>query len=106
MQSPPFKESPIEVDQRLLFPSNIFDLLAEDNDCFIYEEIFKHLDTSVVEQQYSCIGQRAYHPRALVSILIYAYSHGCSAHVKFSDAAGRIWSSRSSHRCSARTSAC
>jgi transposase len=76
MQSPPFKDSPIEVDQRLLFPSNIFDLLAEDNDCFIYEEIFTQLDTSVVEQQYSRIGQRAYHPRALVSILIYAYSHG------------------------------
>jgi transposase len=76
MQSPPFKDSPIEVDQRLLFPSNIFDLLAEDNDCFVYEEIFTQLDMSVVEQQYSRIGQRAYHPRALVSILIYAYSHG------------------------------
>jgi len=56
MQSPPLKDSPIEVDQRVLFPSNIFDLFAENNDYFIYEEIFKQLDTSVVEQQYSRIG--------------------------------------------------
>ena len=46
------------MDQRLLFPSNIFDLLAENNDCFIYEEIFKQFDTSVVEQQYIASGNR------------------------------------------------
>jgi transposase len=76
MASPPFKDSPVEVNQHLLFPSNIFDLLAEDHDCFLYEEIFKQLDTTRVEQHYSHLGQRAYHPRAIVSILIYAYSHG------------------------------
>lgn len=76
MQSPPFKESPIEFDQHLLFPSNIFDLLAEGHDCYVYEEIFKQLDTTDIERKYSCIGQRAYSPRSIVSILIYAYSNG------------------------------
>nr|WP_067293549.1 IS1182 family transposase [Marinobacterium profundum] len=76
MQSPPFKDSPVEVNQHLLFPSNIFDLLAEDHDCFLYEDIFKLLDTSTIEPQYSHLGQRAFHPRVLVAILIYAYSHG------------------------------
>lgn len=76
MHSPPFKDSPVEVNQHLLFPSNIFDLLAEDHDCFLYEEIFKQLDTTAIERCYSHLGQRAYHPRTLVSILIYAYSHG------------------------------
>jgi transposase len=76
MHTPPFKDSPIEANQRLLFPSNIFDLLAEDHDCYLYEEIFKQLDTAEIERRYSHLGQRAFHPRVLVAILIYAYSHG------------------------------
>lgn len=76
MNVPPFKDSPIEANQHLLFPSNLFDLLADDHDCFLYEELFKQIDTTAVEQQYSHLGQRAYHPRLIVSLLIYAYSHG------------------------------
>jgi transposase len=59
-----------------MFPRNIFDLLSKDHDCHIYSEIFKQIDTSEIERQYSFIGQRAYHPRLIVSILIYAYSRG------------------------------
>jgi len=73
---PVFKDKPVEFDQRLLFPSNIFDLLPKDHDCYIYSEIFKNLDTSLIENQFSLIGQRAYHPKLIVSILIYAYSQG------------------------------
>ena len=73
---PAFKDKPVEFDQRLLFPSNIFDLLSEDHDCYIYSEIFKNLDTSHIESQFSLIGQHAYHPKLIVSILIYAYSQG------------------------------
>ena len=32
----PFKKDPVEFNQRLLFPSNIFDLLPEDHECYIY----------------------------------------------------------------------
>ena len=72
----PFKHDPIEIDQRILFPTNIFDLLREDHPCFVYEEIFRQLDTSSVEGKYSVRGQNAYHPRLILGILIYAYSHG------------------------------
>jgi len=72
----PFKKDPVEFDQRLLFPSNIFDLLPEDHECFVYDAIFKLLDTSRVEAKYSALGQNAYHPRLVVGILIYAYSQG------------------------------
>jgi transposase len=72
----PFKKDPIEFQQRALFPSNIFDLLSDDNECYVYEQIFKQLDTSSVEQKYSVIGQNAYHPRLIIAILIYAYSQG------------------------------
>ena len=73
---PPFKTSPIELNQRLMFPSNVFDLLQDDHECYLYQDIFKQLDTSELEGNYSELGQRAYHPQLIVSILIYAYSRG------------------------------
>ncbi len=72
----PFKTSPAEFDQHLLFPSNVFTLLPKDHECFLYADLFGQLDTSVLESQYSPKGQHAYHPKLLVSILIYAYSRG------------------------------
>jgi len=73
---PLFKPSPIELNQRLLFPSNIFDLLSKDHECYLYQDIFQQLDTSELESHYSELGQHAYHPKLIVSILIYAYSRG------------------------------
>lgn len=72
----PFKSSPIEFNQSLLFPANIFDLLPEDNECYLFSAIFQKLDTTALENKYSHNGQHAYHPRLIVSILIYAYSRG------------------------------
>ena len=72
----PFKKDPIEFNQRVLFPTNIFDLLPDEHECYVYEEIFKQLDTRSVENTYSVTGQNAYHPRLIVGILIYSYSRG------------------------------
>ena len=72
----PFKKSPMEFKQRQLFPSNVFDLLPDDHECYLYNDIFQQLDTSNLEKRYSKKGQNAYHPRLIISILIYAYSHG------------------------------
>lgn len=72
----PFKKSPIETKQRTLFPSNLFDLLAKDHECYVYDEIFRQLNTASVEEKYSIRGQNAYHPRMITGILIYAYSKG------------------------------
>lgn len=74
--NPSFKPSPVELNQRLMFPTNVFDLLSEDHECYLYEDIFKQLDTSELENHYSELGQRAYHPKLIVAILIYAYSRG------------------------------
>ena len=73
---PKFKTPPIEFNQGQLFATNVFDLLPEDHDCFVYEQIFKGIDTLSLESKYHHLGQHAYHPRLIVSILIYAYSHG------------------------------
>lgn len=72
----PFKSRPVEFHQYQLFPGNVFDLLPEDHECFFYSELFEQLDTLTVEQTYSRKGQHAYHPKLIVSILIYAYSRG------------------------------
>ena len=74
--APRFKAYPKDYYQSQLFPANVFDLLPEDHECFLYQELFEQLDTSEVEAQYSDRGQRAYAPRQIVSILIYAYSRG------------------------------
>ncbi len=74
--SGPFKSDPIDANQRQLFPGNVFDLLPTDHDCYLFNDLFQQLDTSSIESQYSPLGQRAYHPRKVVAILIYGYSHG------------------------------
>jgi transposase len=72
----PFKSDPTEYGQRALFATNVFDLLPSDHYCFIYEDIFHQIDTSSIEENYSILGQHAYHPRLIIGILIYAYSQG------------------------------
>ena len=59
----PFKSSPIEFNQLQLFPSNIFDLLSEGNECYLFAELFQQLDTTAIESGYSVKGQNAYHPK-------------------------------------------
>ena len=73
---PGFKAYPQDYYQSQQFPADVFDLLPEDHKCFLYRDLFRQLDTTEVDAQYSSQGQRAYAPRQIVSILIYAYSHG------------------------------
>ena len=73
---PTFKDYPTDYFQSQLFPSNVFDLLPDDHDCFVYRDLFEQLDTSEVDAHFSHRGQHAYAPQQIVSILIYAYSHG------------------------------
>lgn len=72
----PFKSDPSSLRQHQLFPSNIFDLLPEDHDCFLFKDLLNQLDTASIEELYSPNGQHAYHPLKIIGILIYGYSHG------------------------------
>lgn len=56
----PFKSDSIDFDQRQLFPSNVFDLLPDDHDCYLFKDLLNQLDTSVIESQYSPNGQHAW----------------------------------------------
>jgi transposase len=70
-----FKEDPLEFNNRTLFATNVFELLPSDHECFVYHDLLETLDTSELEKQFSVRGQKAYHPRLIIGILIYAYSH-------------------------------
>jgi transposase len=72
----PFKKSPLVYNPALLSPPNIFDLLPDDHGCFVCRGLFEQLDTAAIESLYHSKGQRAYHPRLIISILIYSYSRG------------------------------
>jgi len=97
----PFKSHPVEFNQHELFPSNIFDLLADEHECYLYSDIFQQLDTSSVESHYKLIGQNAYHPKLIISILIYAYSRGvfslreierrCNEDLSFMGSGSKLW---------------
>ena len=73
---PQFKDYQVQRDQHQLFATNVFDLLPEEHDCFLFADLIAQLDTSEVLEHYSALGQRAYDPRQLIAILIYAYSRG------------------------------
>jgi transposase len=72
----PFKSDPTDASQHQLFPSNVFDLLPEGHDCFLFYDLIQQLDASDIEAKYSIIGQHAWHPLKITGILIYGYSHG------------------------------
>ena len=46
---PKFKAYPTAYYQSQLFPTNVFDLLPEDHDCFLFQELFQQLDTRKIE---------------------------------------------------------
>ena len=71
-----FKPDAEAAYQHHLFPSNVFDLLSEDHDCFIFKDLIDQMDTSEIEAGYSPQGQHPYHPKKILGILIYGYSHG------------------------------
>ena len=47
--APRFKPYRKDYCQSQLFATNVFDLLPEDHECFLYQELFEQLDTSEVE---------------------------------------------------------
>lgn len=50
---PGFKPYPKDCYRSQLFLANVFDLLPEDHECFLYRELFEQVDTLAVEAQYS-----------------------------------------------------
>ena len=68
-----FKQG-IDPNQEFLFPKKPSDFLPDDHLAKAVYEIVKLLDFSKIEAKYSEIGQNAYAPKMMTSILFYGYS--------------------------------
>ncbi|MEU0486096.1 transposase [Streptosporangium sp. NPDC006013] len=68
----------IDRDQQFLLPVDMREWLPDDHVVWVLLEVVEHLDVTALEARYAQAGpgRRAYDPRMLLSLLIYAYSAG------------------------------
>ncbi|GAX57923.1 transposase [Streptomyces olivochromogenes] len=69
---------PVDRDQQFLLPVDMRQWLPDDHVVWVLLEVVGHLDISGLEARYSLggAGRRAYDPRMLLALLIYAYADG------------------------------
>jgi transposase len=70
--------------QAFLLPPSVEEFVSEDHLARVINEVVDSLDTSVVEQKYSYLGQKSYHPKTLLKILFYGYAIGVRSGRKIS----------------------
>ena len=73
-------------DQMLLFPETISDYIPKDHLARLVLSIISTLNIDTIISKFSNVGQRAYSPRMLLSILFYGYSIGIRSSRKLSKA--------------------
>ncbi len=62
--------------QKLLFPPHLKDFLPDDHQAMIINDIVETLDLSCLYRKIASEGNRAYHPKMMLKILVYAYANG------------------------------
>jgi transposase len=62
--------------EQYLFPYRLDDFIPEDHLARIIDEIVEGFDTFVIEQGYSELGQKSYHPKVILKLLFYGYCTG------------------------------
>jgi len=72
----PFKSDKKALDKAEHFQGNIFSLLTDAHDCFVFKDLLEQIDISSLEDKYSIKGQHAFSPKKKVSILIYGETIG------------------------------
>src|SRR5436190_3158959 len=66
----------IKDDQLFLLPPSVEDFIPSSHLARVIDEIVEGFDTSMIEERYSEIGQKSYHPKILLKLLIYGYGTG------------------------------
>ena len=62
-------------EQGELLPTYTSDLIDEDHPARILSAIINTLDLSVLYSKYSWEGGETYHPKSMLKVLFYGYSH-------------------------------
>jgi transposase len=79
-----FKNRPTE--QGELLPTYTSDLIDEDHPARVMSAIVDTLDLSPLYSKYSWEGGETYHPKSMLKVLFYGYSHGTRSSRKISQA--------------------
>ena len=78
-----FKQG-IDENQEFLFPKKLSEYLPDSHLAKAIAEIVENFDLSSIKEKYSPIGQHAYDPKMMASLLFYGYSIGVRSSRKIS----------------------
>jgi len=70
------KFKPQNSTQYFLLPPSIEDFIKQDHLARVIDEVVESIDTCDIENHYSCLGQKSYHPKLLLKLLFYGYAIG------------------------------
>ena len=70
--------------QTLCLPYVIEDYVPEGSLARVIDRIVESLDTKAIEEKYSELGQRTYHPKILLKLMFYGYATGVRSGRKIS----------------------
>ena len=60
--------------QYFLLPPSVEDFIKEDHLARVIDEVADNLNISIIENCYSYLGQKSYHPKLLLKLLFYGYA--------------------------------
>ena len=63
-------------DQEFLLPPSLRELIAEGDLVYFIADVTEYLDLTKLIKRYDSLGQNAYHPGMMLSVLFYAYGRG------------------------------
>jgi len=63
-------------EQGFLLPPSVEDFIPKDHLARLIDQLVEQFDTTAIEAKYSSLGQKSYHPKLLLKLLIYGYSIG------------------------------
>ena len=67
------KFKPDTKSQLMLLPPSVEDFVPSGHLARLINEIVDTFDTQSIEERYSSLGQKSYHPKTLLKLLIYGY---------------------------------
>lgn len=75
-----------DIEEEISVQINLSNYLPSDHLCRQIEKIVSELEIGIIESTYSALGQNAYHPKMLLSLIFYGYAVGIRSGRKLSTA--------------------
>jgi len=72
-------------NQGQLLPKSLSDSISTDHTARLINQVIDEMDLSFILNTYSAIGQKAYNPKMLFKVLVYAYTMGIRSSRKIAD---------------------